>query len=89
MKINKLCKKIGINQVDNNHEIYNITDNTLEVIDNSIFVAIKGYKIDGHNLIDEAINNGAKTIILESKINEKQNINYIYTDNSKKCSLFF
>lgn len=89
MKINKLCKKIGINQVDNNHEIYNITDNTLEVIDNSIFVAIKGYKIDGHNLIDEAINNGAKTIILESKINEKQNINYIYTDNSKKMLAIF
>lgn len=36
-----------------------------KVIKNSIFVAIKGYKQDGHKYILDAINNGAIAIVLE------------------------
>ena len=31
----------------------------------SLFVAIDGYNTDGHNFINEAINNGATTIVCE------------------------
>lgn len=36
-----------------------------KVIKNSIFVAIKGYKQDGHKYVLDAINNGAIAIVLE------------------------
>ncbi len=38
------------------------------VIKNSVFVAIKGYKTDGHNYILDAINKGAIAIILEDNL---------------------
>jgi len=36
-----------------------------KVVENSVFVAIKGYKTDGHKFILDAINKGALAIILE------------------------
>ena len=36
-----------------------------KVVKNSVFVAIKGYKTDGHHFILDAINNGAIAVILE------------------------
>jgi UDP-N-acetylmuramoyl-L-alanyl-D-glutamate--2,6-diaminopimelate ligase len=47
------------------NEIDNITINSKNVKKGSIFVAIKGFKTDGHNYIIEAINNGASAVILE------------------------
>ncbi len=38
-----------------------------KVTKGSIFVAIKGEKFDGHDFVDEAIKNGAKAIIVNSK----------------------
>jgi UDP-N-acetylmuramoyl-L-alanyl-D-glutamate--2,6-diaminopimelate ligase len=35
------------------------------VIKNSVFVAVKGYKTDGHNFIADALNKGAIAVILE------------------------
>ena len=37
-----------------------------KVIDNSIFVAIKGLKLDGHEYIEKALELGAKLIVLEN-----------------------
>lgn len=45
----------------------NIKTNSKEVKDNDIFIAIRGIKNDGHNYIEDAINNGASYIINENK----------------------
>lgn len=84
MKINKLCQKLGLPRVLNNHYIYYMTDDSKSCIDNSVFFAIKGSRVDGHDLIDEAINNGATTIFSEKKVNERLGINYIYCTNTKR-----
>lgn len=84
MKINTICQKLGITKVFYNHEIYAIADDSKKCVDNSIFFAIEGNRIDGHCKIEEAINNGAKTIVLQKKVKEHNNINYIYCSNSKK-----
>ena len=42
---------------------------------NSIFIAIKGEKFDGHNFVNEAIKNGASIVIInEKKLSELGNI---------------
>lgn len=84
MKINKLCLKLGLSKVLNNHYIYHLTDDSKACIDNSVFFAIKGNRVDGHDLIDEAINNGATTIFLEKKVNERIGVNYVYCINTKR-----
>jgi UDP-N-acetylmuramoyl-L-alanyl-D-glutamate--2,6-diaminopimelate ligase len=47
-------------------EISRIVYDSRAVSSNSIFVAIKGYKFDGHNYIIDAINKGAAAIILDN-----------------------
>ena len=43
----------------------NIKINSKEVVNNDIFVAIRGDSFDGHDFINEAIENGASLIICE------------------------
>jgi UDP-N-acetylmuramoyl-L-alanyl-D-glutamate--2,6-diaminopimelate ligase len=47
-----------------------VTDSRL-VQPGSLFVAIRGYKVDGHNYLDEAINKGATAVLVEKEINNK------------------
>lgn len=68
-------KKIYPNQIINvNHKITHITDNSKNIIQGSIFVAIKGYNQNGEDYIEEAIYKGAITIIVQKDFKE-QNIN--------------
>lgn len=52
----------------------------------SIFVAVKGSAFNGEDFIDDAINHGAKYIILSKNTNvrEKKGIIYYYVDNPRK-----
>jgi UDP-N-acetylmuramoyl-L-alanyl-D-glutamate--2,6-diaminopimelate ligase len=63
--------------------ISGIAFDSRKVINGSLFVAVKGTKIDGHEFINDAISGGAAAILCES-IPEKQekSINWIVTGNS-------
>ncbi len=52
-----------------NIKIENISINSKEKSKNSIFIAVKGSKVDGHDFIDEAISNGNIAVICEKKLN--------------------
>lgn len=84
MRVNTLCQCLNLNYAINNHYISKITDDSRCCINNSIFVAIKGNKVDGNKKIDEAIKNGAKTIIIDNNVIKKDGINYIYVENCKR-----
>lgn len=62
---------------------YNITDNSKEVKENTIFFAIKGISKDGHDYIEEALKNGASFVVAEHSHIEKDNI--ILVKDSKKA----
>ena len=68
-----------------NHKVTLITSNSMNVISNSIFVAIRGYNVNGIDYIDDAITFGAKSIIYDQDIEIKkiENINYIKVIDSK------
>lgn len=48
--------------------IRNITYDSRKITEGSLFVAIKGYKVDGHSFLQIAKNNGAAAAIVEDKI---------------------
>jgi UDP-N-acetylmuramoyl-L-alanyl-D-glutamate--2,6-diaminopimelate ligase len=70
-----------------NKNIKHITADSKKVQKGSIFVAIKGYKVDGHDYILNAIEKGASTIILEDKTkiaSEHNNkINFVVVPDSR------
>lgn len=63
--------------------IAGITVDSREVKPGFVFVAIKGALQDGHNYIETAIVNGAKTIIHQDEIDYKAGIKYIKVKDSR------
>ncbi len=57
-----------------NIDIKNIACDSRKVTPESLFVAIKGYDVDGHDYIEEAIEKGASAILLEN-VEKLRNIN--------------
>ena len=57
---------------DLNIDIKKIVNNSKEATEGSLFVAIKGFKVDGHKYITSAIENGAKAILIEEGANLKE-----------------
>jgi len=58
---------------DTNLSISGISFDSRQIKQNNIFIAIKGYDLDGHNYIDQSINSGASVVVCEKlpkKINE-------------------
>ena len=85
IKICFLKNKILLN---NNKEIHKVVFDSRECVENTLFFAIKGDNGDGHDYIDNAIQNGACFVICE-KINndlktliETKKINVICVENS-------
>ena len=69
-------------------DIKNIECDSRKVTKDTLFVAITGYDVDGHEFIDDAINNGATAVIVENveKLRNSKKMNnatIIVTDNSR------
>ena len=60
-----------------NIEINDITYDSRKSNKNTAFIALTGFRVDGHDYIDNAINNGCKCIFVEHVINIKQDITII------------
>ncbi|MCM8772180.1 MAG: UDP-N-acetylmuramoyl-L-alanyl-D-glutamate--2,6-diaminopimelate ligase [Candidatus Omnitrophica bacterium] len=69
MKLKELIKDIKKKKVFNlnNFEVEGIAYDSRKVKENYIFVAIKGTKQDGHDFINEAIERGAKCIVVNKR----------------------
>ncbi|MBP5426402.1 MAG: UDP-N-acetylmuramoyl-L-alanyl-D-glutamate--2,6-diaminopimelate ligase [Clostridiales bacterium] len=50
---------------------------------NGIFVCIDGYKVDGHNFIDNAIQNGAKVIFVQKDVKNYDNVTIIKVTDTR------
>jgi UDP-N-acetylmuramoyl-L-alanyl-D-glutamate--2,6-diaminopimelate ligase len=88
MKIEEILNGINVISLseEKNAIISNIEFDSRKVTRNSLFVAVKGYKSDGHDFIDAAVASGASAIICEI-LPEKRDrkICWIKTDDSAKA----
>ena len=88
MKIVEILKGIEIVSVSGtkNKVISGIEFDSRKVQKNSLFVAVKGYKTDGHNFINLAIASGASAVICETlPENPEKTVCWIKTDDSAKA----
>jgi UDP-N-acetylmuramoyl-L-alanyl-D-glutamate--2,6-diaminopimelate ligase len=65
-------------------EISSIAYDSREVVEHSVFVAISGFEVDGHDFIDQAIKRGASTIIVEKDVNIVDDITILKVADSRK-----
>jgi len=84
MKLDRLLKDVEIKKIynDTNPEITGVSYNSADVKPGYVFVAIKGFKTDGHKYIGDALKRGAAAIIAED-YSEISNAVQIIVENSR------
>jgi UDP-N-acetylmuramoyl-L-alanyl-D-glutamate--2,6-diaminopimelate ligase/murE/murF fusion protein len=67
------------------HDIISIQYHSKKSEQGSLFVAIPGFKADGHDFIDAAIECGACAVVGEKNIRQKDSTSWLEVDNSRKA----
>ena len=78
MKLTELIKNLTPLKINGKSDIgiNKIEYDSRKVTQNDVFVAIRGYKTDGHKYIEQAVKNGAAAVIAEE-----------HTENIKACEI--
>lgn len=65
MYLNELLKDVDIIEIkgEGNPDITGVYYNSLEVTEGGLFVAIEGFKTDGHKYVSSAVQKGAKVVV--------------------------
>lgn len=85
IKLSEIIEKIpyiDIKKVED-FDVVDVSNNSKEIKDGFIFVAVKGSIFDGHAYIDQAIKNGAKAVIFTEDIDIIGGITYIKVENPR------
>jgi len=88
MKIEKILNGIEVISLTGEKDpvIENVEFDSRKVIRGSLFVAVRGYKSDGHDFIDSAVTSGASAIICEVvPDNPDKSVCWIKTNDSAKA----
>ena len=63
IKLSKIASLLSLDLIGADTNIHNLTIDSREVKKGDFFVAIEGKKYDGHDFIQESIDNGASAIL--------------------------
>lgn len=87
MLLTTLIKDLEFNIIkgDLSIDISGIAYDSREVMKNGVFVAMSGFKMDGHDFIQQAITMGANTIVLEKDIPIKEDVTVLKVGDSRKA----
>lgn len=85
MKLDELLNglKYSFIKGNKNQEIDRIIYDSRIKTQNGLFIAIEGYKTDGHNYIEAAIENGAKTVLVQKDIEVKQDVTVVRVSDTR------
>ena len=87
MKLSTLVYHLGSMETDNlcDVEITGITNDSRKVRPGYLYVAVKGYKADGHDFIKKSLESGAQAIVSEEKFSLDTNVPQIIVHNTRKA----
>ncbi|MGI9534927.1 MAG: UDP-N-acetylmuramoyl-L-alanyl-D-glutamate--2,6-diaminopimelate ligase [Thermodesulfobacteriota bacterium] len=91
MRVIDIVKDINYSDLIGNpqNEVTGITSNSKQVQNGYLFCAIRGDNVDGHDFIQNAINSGASSILLEDVPEDlSENITYIKVDNTREDTAY-
>ncbi|MGM9532392.1 UDP-N-acetylmuramoyl-L-alanyl-D-glutamate--2,6-diaminopimelate ligase [Intestinibacter sp.] len=65
--------------------IEDISYDSRNIKQGSMFICIRGNTVDGHDYIDESIKRGVKAILIDRKVKYKRDVTYIKVSDTKKA----
>ena len=85
MKLRKLLRDVKYELIQGNLdiEVSDITYNSKSANVDCAFVALKGFRVDGHNYIENAIDNGCRVIIVEDDVIVNDDITVIMISDTR------
>lgn len=87
MKIEETLKGLTYTVLsgDKSIEINNPQYDSRKIKCGDMFFAIGGFNVDGHNFISKAIENGAKTVVVEKDVTLVEGITFIKVENGRRA----
>lgn len=91
MNVNDLLSLIKVKKTYGEFpvEVDNITQDSREVNARSVFVAVKGLRVDGHDFIDQAIEAGCRMIVASRHVDVPNDVGLVIVRNSEKVAALF
>ncbi|MEW6621143.1 MAG: UDP-N-acetylmuramoyl-L-alanyl-D-glutamate--2,6-diaminopimelate ligase [bacterium] len=88
MNLQELVSKLKEKQIIGNKdvEITHLTTSSKNVVFGSLFICIKGFRVDGHNYIEEAIEKGAKAILVCEDVPILSGVTYIKVTDTRQAT---
>ena len=85
MRLRELLKDVEYKLVqgDLEQEISDIAYDSRKVKDGTAFVAMKGFRVDGHDYVGTAIENGARCIVVEDDVDVSSDITVIKLSDTR------
>ena len=65
--------------------VSDIVTDSRKIVENSIFIALRGEKFDGHNFVAQAIKNGAVAAVVDGQFENEENLPIIRTKDTLKA----
>ena len=85
MELRELLKDVSYELVQGNLdiEISDISYKSNDVNEECAFVALKGFRVDGHKYIEDAINKGCKCVILQDNVTLNEDITVVKLEDTR------
>ena len=83
-KLNSILEGIKYSGKADDRLIESISYDSRKIKSNSLFIAINGFKNDGHNYIDNAIKSGAVAVLADINFNKEYPIPLLKVKNTRK-----
>ena len=86
-KLAELLKVTSYKKIDGlqNIEILDVTADSRQVKEGSLFICLVGAHVDGHQFIASAIEKGAKAIIVSKAVCAPEGVSVVYVDDTRKA----
>lgn len=87
MILKSLLKGLDYEVIKGNEEskVQNIRYDNRKIEQGDAFVCVKGFKVDGHSFIGDAIKKGAKTLIVQEDVSAQEDITIIKVRDTRKA----
>lgn len=87
MLLSTLIKRIGVMRIEGNMDpdIRGIAYDSRKVRPGFVFVAVEGFKTDGHHFVDQAVKAGAAAVVLKKKVTVPEGIAVIRADHTRRA----
>lgn len=82
----EICNPLHVTNANYGIELEAPVLDSREAVDHSVFIAIRGTRVDGHMFIEDAIERGASVVICEESFYSQDDVCVIEVENTKKLA---